>query len=158
MNKSTKIYIAGSLFNAADIAQRIKERQVLEHEFKNIGREVEIYNPIEAPVNDKSKLPTAEDIYLLDKKYLLEADYVIADISTVDLGVAMELGMYIMNRPDGMILAHNSDIRIGNSNAYSGHFVPYGQNQFMIGGILNHSKVIFDSFDDTVNWIIEDVN
>ena len=153
MNNKLNIYIAGSLFNEADIAQRVKERQAIEHVFKKSGRLCSIYNPIEAPVNDKSTLPTAEDIYELDKKHLLAADYVFTDISTVDLGVAMELGMYIMARPDGVIIAHNSDIRIGTADRYSGHRVPYGQNQFMIGGILSHSGSICGSLEEALELL-----
>ena len=84
-------YIAGALFNEGEIVQRISEGKVL----REMMPEVEWYNPIEAPVNDKSKLPTAKDIFSLDTDYVLKSDYILADLSREDLGVAMELGISI---------------------------------------------------------------
>ena len=84
-------YIAGALFNEGEIAQRISEGKAL----REMMPEVEWYNPIEAPVNDKSKLPTAKDIFSLDTDYVLKSDYILADLSREDLGVAMELGISI---------------------------------------------------------------
>ena len=52
-------YIAGALFNEGEIAQRISEGKALREKMP----EVDWYNPIEAPVNDKSKLPSAKDIF-----------------------------------------------------------------------------------------------
>ena len=82
-------YIAGALFNEGEIAQRISEGKALREKMP----EVEWYNPIEAPVNDKSKLPTAKDIFSLDTDYVLKSDYILADLSREDLGVSMELGI-----------------------------------------------------------------
>lgn len=82
-------YIAGALFNEGEIAQRITEGKALREKMP----EVEWYNPIEAPVNDKSKLPTAKDIFSLDTDYVLKSDYMLADLSREDLGVSMELGI-----------------------------------------------------------------
>lgn len=148
-----KIYIAGSLFSEADIAQRIKERQLIEELFKSKGLEVEIYNPIEAPVNDKATLPTAEAIFQMDVDQLMTSDIVVADISTLDLGVAMELGMLVMGDPDILILAHNSDIRIGTANRYEGHRVPYGQNQFVVGGLLATGNHVLNNFAEVLKEI-----
>jgi hypothetical protein len=51
-------YIAGGLFNEAEVNQRILEGKKLK-EHSNINW----YNPIEAPINDKNTLPTASDIF-----------------------------------------------------------------------------------------------
>lgn len=157
--KLMKIYIAGSLFSEADIAQRIKERKLLEELFASKGKTVDIYNPIEAPVNDKAKLPTAEEIFQMDVDHLMSSDIVVADISTLDLGVAMELGMLVAAAPEILILAHNSDIRIATSNRYEGHRIPYGQNQFVIGGLLAGGHSVLNNFQEVLNeisWRIED--
>ena len=82
-------YIAGALFNEGEIAQRISEGKALREKMP----EVDWYNPIEAPVNDKSKLPSAKDIFSLDTDYVLKSDYILADLSREDLGVSMELGI-----------------------------------------------------------------
>ena len=58
-----KLYLGGSLFSEAEVNQRIKEGNMLDH-----MTNYEIYNPILAPCNDKSKLPTAEDIFWGDTK------------------------------------------------------------------------------------------
>ena len=84
-----KIYIAGSLFNEAEINQRKLEEKKL----RELGFD-DIYNPINAPCNDKDRLPTSQDIFYGDTKEILDSDIVIADISNQsDLGVACELGI-----------------------------------------------------------------
>ena len=60
-----KVYIAGSLFNEAEAAQRKKEGAVLRREFPQL----EIFNPIDQPFNEnKQSLPTPEMIYEGDTK------------------------------------------------------------------------------------------
>ena len=50
-----KLYLAGSLFNEAEVAQRQKEGKILREMFPNL----EIFNPIEQPFNEnKASLPT----------------------------------------------------------------------------------------------------
>ena len=86
---SKKGYVAGPLFNEAEIGQRLKEGKML----KELIPTVTFYNPIEAPVNDKSTLPTAEDIFQMDTDYILDSDYILADLAHEDPGVTMELGI-----------------------------------------------------------------
>ena len=209
-------YIAGALFNEGEIAQRISEGKAL----RETMPEVEWYNPIEAPVNDKSKLPTAKDIFSLDTDYVLKSDYMLADLSREDLGVAMELGIALgveisrkvieaalkqeiervgtatcddctncdcnechcskvkMNLTDEdiekrkeiignvkenvlkniskmgikerKIVAHNSDIRIATAGQYSDIHIPYGYNQYVIGGLESFGITIEKNSSDAI--------
>lgn len=87
MNKFKKAYIAGALFKQGDINKRLEEGKDL----RNLG--MDVYNPIEAPCNDKAKLPTAEDIYWGDTKEVLDSDVIVAEIDGMDPGVCSELGI-----------------------------------------------------------------
>lgn len=160
---SKKGYVAGPLFNEAEIGQRLKEGKML----KELIPTVTFYNPIEAPVNDKSTLPTAEDIFQMDTDYILDSDYILADLAHEDPGVTMELGIVygvefvrkellkVLEEEDiakekieriekaleekGIkkreIATHNSDIRIPTAGEYVNVRVPYGYNQYVVGGI-----------------------
>ena len=46
-----KIYIAGSLFNEAEVAQRLKEGKILRDRIKGI----DLFNPIEQPFNENKE-------------------------------------------------------------------------------------------------------
>lgn len=161
-------YLAGPLFNEAEVAQRIKEGKILKEKTN-----IDWYNPIEAPVNDKSKLPTAADIFALDTKMVLESDYIIADLSNNDVGVAYELGLvWLSNKIADIIDQHGdnalaeikkivkrknvvgvtSDIRIPTAHHYQGHLIPYGLNQYVIGGVLDQGNIVY-KFEDTIKYI-----
>ena len=191
-------YIAGALFNEG---------------------EIDWYNPIEAPVNDKSKLPSAKDIFSLDTDYVLKSDYILADLSREDLGVSMELGIALgveisrkiiekalrqelenmgileehcscnhsekvkcnnlkmnlteeeikkrreiignvkenvlkniskMGIKERKIVAHNSDIRIATAGEYSDIHIPYGYNQYVIGGLESFDISIEKNSSDAI--------
>ena len=88
----SKLYVGGSLFNEAEVNQRLKEGNMIES-----LTNYEVYNPIQAPCNDKSKLPTSEDIFWGDTNEILESDVVIMDMSNMtDLGCATEVGIIWM--------------------------------------------------------------
>lgn len=171
-----KGYLAGSLFSEAEVAQRLYEGRIL----KEDTPEIDWYNPIEAPCNDKAKLPTADDIFKGDTKEVLAADYVIADLANNDPGVMMELGIawglnysyyalveILANA--GIIVptevwydifeagikpkdvqAVLSDIRLGTAHNYSGRYIPMSFNQFVIGGIEDMGGTVHPSFEDAV--------
>lgn len=164
-------YLAGGLFNEAEIAQRRKEGKIL----KKKTPQINWYNPIEAPVNDKSKKPLAKEIFWADTDHVLKSRYFLADLTNNDLGMAYELGIawtinYIRtvlwknDRKDVLamldkyqivykqIYAVNSDIRIKTANSYHGIEIPYGYNQYVIGGLLDQGK-IFSNFDQAVSAI-----
>lgn len=161
--KNKKIYIAGSLFNEAEVAQRVKEGTALEH------KGYEVFNPITAPCNDKSKLPTAKDIFWGDTNEVISSDIVVADISNpLDGGVFSEISMVwafnyihtlaeqgltleeiLKEIPKKKLIAHLSDIRKATAHNYKGNNIPVGFNQFVIGQIED-CGVIKDNFQEVL--------
>ncbi|MGX7111482.1 nucleoside 2-deoxyribosyltransferase [Gemella cuniculi] len=138
-----KLYLAGALFNEAEIAQRLKEGKLLKEHF---GNNLEIFNPIEQPFNeDKQTLPTPQDIFNADTKAVEECDIFLADITNEDSGVMVELGLAIaLNKK---IIAINSDIRLKSANKYD---IPsYAMNHYVLGGILENGKLVF-SFEEAI--------
>lgn len=172
-----KGYLAGSLFSEAEVKQRLLEGNVLREETPHI----EWYNPIEAPCNDKSKLPTADDIFVGDTRELLASDYVIADLSNNDPGVMMELGiawgvdycaevisnafeeagveipvevmsvLYASGIKPKEVQAVLSDIRLGSAHNYNGRYIPMSYNQYVVGGIEHMEGTICSSFEEAVS-------
>ncbi|KOC56833.1 hypothetical protein ADU90_05640 (plasmid) [Clostridium botulinum] len=162
-------YIAGGLFNEADISQRLKEGRLLRE-----NTNIDFYNPIEAPCNDKSKLPTDQDIFNIDAQKVLQSHTVIADISTRDEGVMAELGIawtcnfihhlaeqgYTLEDilkyiPKKEIYANLPDIRKGTAHNYKGNYIPVGFNQFIIGMIRQMGDV-YDGFNDILKDLKKD--
>ena len=168
-----KGYIAGKLFKEADQKQRIYEKHKLEEEVKTI----DFFNPLtDNPANDKSKLPTAQDIFINDTVKVIESKVIVAELDDEDPGVMMELGIafginYVLDFiedlsqqgfPQGAILeeivktmpykevyAHLSDLRLSTNGKYEDRYVPYGCNQFVIGGVEQMGEV-YSSFDKIV--------
>lgn len=168
------LYNAGNLFNEAEVAQRKKEGIILSEKLP----EIEVYNPIDAPINDKTKLPSAEEVFNGDYIQVKKSNYIIADLTNNDVGTAMELGSAITineifrilkaNGEEGAIssliekgfnykdyiIGVSSDIRQITANQYEGCRVPYGLNQYMIGGILNEwTGEIVNNFNEAVDLI-----
>ena len=74
-----KLYLAGALFNEAEIAQRLKEGKLLKEKF---GERLSVFNPIEQPFNeDKQTLPTPEDIFNGDTAAVKNCDIFLADVT-----------------------------------------------------------------------------
>lgn len=91
MNK-VKVYLAGALFNEAEVSQRIKEGKLLRENFSTL----DIFNPIEQPFNEnKQSLPTPQEIYEADAKAVKDCDIAIFDLTNEDAGVMVELGLAI---------------------------------------------------------------
>lgn len=157
-----KFYIGGSLFNEAEVSQRLKEEQLL----RELGFE-DIYNPINAPCNAKEDLPTCADIFWGDTKEILTSDVVTMDISNpADSGENCELGIIwmcnylhrlkdlgltldqILNKiPKKQLIAVNSDIRKSTAHCYKGDEIPVGFNQYQIG-LIKDIGVIKNSFNE----------
>lgn len=137
-----KVYLAGSLFNEAEVAQRLKEGQILREEIKDI----ELFNPIEQPFNeDKQTLPTPESIYEGDASAVFNSDVCIFDLTNEDAGVMVELGLAIAWNKK--IIGINSDIRLKSANKYE---IPtYGMNHFVLGAILKFGVLVY-SFKEAV--------
>lgn len=179
-----KGYIAGSLFNEAEVNQRLLEGQKLREKG---CKQIEWFNPIEQPCNDKSKLPTAQDIFEADTRAVIDSDFIVADITNNDVGVAMELGiayglqyaravmeqMFANSAPqtkakviynldrngikNKFVYAVNSDIRLGNSGMYEGMYIPYGVNQYLIGGIECMNGLLLNKFDEVFPNLLADI-
>lgn len=166
------IYLAGSLFSEAEVAQRLKEGQIIQ---ERLGDDYTCYNPIEAPCNDKeANLPTALDIFMADTEEVLKSDVIIADLANQDPGVMMELGIawgldYAaqmletmgMSKGQKEFLEHCgikrkdvqavlSDIRLSTAHAYANQYIPFGYNQFVIGGIEEMSGKVHRNFEDAI--------
>ena len=165
----SKLYVGGSLFNEAEVNQRRKEGNMIES-----LTNYEIYNPIQAPCNDKSKLPTSEDIFWGDTNEILESDVVIMDMSNMTaLGCATEVGIIwmcnyihklaeegktledILNQiPKKKFIGHLSDIRKATSNRYEGNRIPWGTNQYYVGCALDMGEVK-DNFQEVLNELTD---
>lgn len=177
-NKKTKVYVGGSLFTDKQITQRIREEELLKENFKNI----DIYNPItNDEINDKTKQPTAKDIFLQDTTKIIGSDIITADLDDIDEGLAMELGVaygvnYVLNTIENLIynnrkidrdsfrkilnsipykkiLATYSDIRQDTKNE-NGIYKSVGKNQYVIGGIELMGK-IHRHFEDVIKNLKE---
>lgn len=145
IKKALSVYIAGSLFNEAEIAQRIKEEKLLQEKFPSM----KIFNPITQPFNDKSNLPTPEEIFKGDYKAVKESDIFIADLTNNDPGLMVELGIAIESKK--IILGVLSDIRLKTANKYS---IPtFGFNHFVYGGILVSKGKVLYNFQEVIEEI-----
>ncbi|MDE5949632.1 MAG: nucleoside 2-deoxyribosyltransferase [Malacoplasma sp.] len=141
-----KLYLAGSLFNEAEISQRKKEGTILKEKFPNLS----VFNPIEQPFNtNKENLPTPIDIFNGDTKEVVNCDIFLADVTNNDPGVIMELGIAITLKIKHIICV-NSDIRIKSANKYD---IPtYSMNHYVLGGILKYGKLVY-SFKEALSEI-----
>lgn len=137
-----KVYLAGGLFNEAEVAQRLKEGKILRDRIKGI----DLFNPIEQPFNkNKEKLPTPLDIFNGDTNAILNADVFLADITNDDPGVMVELGIALSNGKK--IIAINSDIRLKSASKYE---IPtYAINHYVLGAILKYGVLVY-SFEEAV--------
>lgn len=164
-------YIAGGMFNEAEIAQRIKEGRILKS-----TTTIDWYNPIEAPFNDKATLPTASDIFWGDTKEVLRSEYIVADLTNNDPGVCYELGIaWAVNYIRDILKRNNkaalellekyritskkivgvvSDIRVKTAGQYKDYLIPYGLNQYVIGGVLDQGQIVH-SFEEAAKIFAE---
>lgn len=138
-----KVYLAGSLFNEAEVAQRKLEGKLLRENFKDL----DIFNPIDQPFNeDKSTLPTPIMIFDGDTNAVRDCDIFIADLTNEDAGVMVELGIAI-ECGNKIIIGINSDIRLADASRYD---IPtYGMNHYVLGGILKYGYFV-RSFDEAM--------
>lgn len=138
MDKKLNLYIAGALFNEAEISQRKLEAKNL---YKEFGNKIQVFNPIDQPFNiNKASLPTPETIYKNDANAILKSDVIIFDITNDDPGVLVELGLAFMSKKKPIIICVNSDIRLADANKYS---IPtYSINHFVLGGTLTYGYLV----------------
>ena len=144
-----KVYVAGSLFNEAEVAQRKREGELLRAAFPNL----EIFNPIDQPFNEnKASLPSPEMIFDGDTEAVLVCDIFIADLTNDDPGVMCELGIAIMNEKTKIIIGINSDIRLRDAHRYE--LPTYGVNHYVLGGVLKHGHFVY-SFAEAIEKLKE---
>ena len=144
-----KVYVAGSLFNEAEVAQRKREGELLRAAFPNL----EIFNPIDQPFNEnKASLPSPEMIFDGDTEAVLECEIFIADLTNDDPGVMCELGIAIMNEKTKIIIGINSDIRLRDAHRYE--LPTYGVNHYVLGGVLKHGHFVY-SFAEAIEKLKE---
>lgn len=143
-----KLYVAGSLFNEAEVAQRKLEGKILREKFPNL----DIFNPIDQPFNeDKQTLPTPIDIFDGDTKAVRECEIFVADLTNEDPGVMVELGIAIETNTK-LIIGINSDIRLQSANQYD---IPsYAMNHFVLGAVQKYGKLV-KSFSEACDIIEE---
>lgn len=176
--KKNKVYIGGALFKEGDIKQRIYEADELRK-----CKSLEVFNPIESPVNDKALLPTAEDIFYGDTKEVLKSKYILAELDEkIDEGLVAEMAIawarvhtkheikkimmenstsslydalqeWLDQVPDTRIVAHASDIRLKDADKYHGVNIPIGYNQYVIGMLFDQYHPFFSSADEAIEWI-----
>lgn len=141
-----KLYLAGSLFNEAEVQQRKLEGKLLREKFPQL----DIFNPIDQPFNeDKQTLPTPIDIFEGDTKAVEECDIFIADLTNEDSGVMVELGIALYTNTK-LIIGINSDIRLQSANKYD---IPsYSMNHYVLGAILKNGKFV-RSFDEAIEVV-----
>lgn len=87
-----KVYLANGLFSQADYMYNEYLAKLLRTEFKDL----ELFVPQEANINDKSSYADSKMIAQLDTDKLLDSDLLIAVIDGVeiDAGVATEIGVF----------------------------------------------------------------
>ena len=148
-----KLYLAGSLFNEAEVMQRKLEGIKLRENFNS--HNIEVFNPIDQPFNeDKQTLPTPIDIFNGDTKAVINSDIFIADLTNEDPGVMMELGIAIMSNTK-IIIGINSDIRLKSANKYD---IPsYSMNHYVLAGLLKHGYLVY-SFEEAISLLKEKLN
>lgn len=172
-----KIYNAGPLFTRGEIRDRVEEgielRDISKYGFS-------VYNPIDAPCNDKSKLPTSADIFNGDIKEVLSSDIVIANLDHEDPGTMAELGIAwalnyayevlidmfpnlptevwydLFNRgiKPKQIEVVAFDLREETAGMYDGVYVPFGRNQFVVG-MIEDSGSINKTFTEALSNVID---
>lgn len=146
-----KLYLAGALFNEAEVRQRQYEGKLLRENFPNL----EIFNPIDQPFNEnKESLPSSIEIFEGDTKAVEECDIFICDLTNEDSGVMVELGIALYTNTK-LIIGINSDIRLKSANKYD---VPtYGMNHYVLGAILKHGKFV-NSFSEAIDVLKDFLN
>ena len=111
---------------------------------------------------------------MADTEEVLKSDVIIADLANQDPGVMMELGiawgldyaaqmLETMGMSKGQkeflehcgikrkdIQAVLSDIRLSTAHLYKGEYIPFGYNQFVIGGIEEMRGKVHRNFEDAI--------
>ncbi len=158
MNQNILIYIAGPLFSEADAFRRLLEGAYLSFvlEQNNIKAQDCIFNPINAPFNQKASMPTSEDIFRGDYERIRNSNVLFFDLSSdLDTGTSHELGGALEMKPRKFIYPVISDIRIRGKIDQS-HRSAVGFNQYVTGSLWANEYKIFECFKFAVEQFCKD--
>lgn len=154
------IYNAGSLFTEAEVRQRLFEEDLVNEIAEELGiaDKIQFFNPISNPFNDKSKIPTAEEIYEGDMRQIeMSKNFIFNLDNPLDGGVIAELFAVIKDIRYGAkynIVVVMSDMRIDGAGNYEAHRVPIGHNQFVIGALMQHNIPIFKTSREAIEHLL----
>lgn len=151
------IYVAGPLFCEAEVAWRKHEGSLLNEFIRFEGRDLEVFNPIDLPVNSSN--PTPADIFEADFfGSMMKSKYFFFDLNNEDSGTIMELGMVIRQKMAGedlKIYPVISDIRLGSRDSVK--YPAKGMNSFVIGSLDYLNIPIHKSFAEAFAQFVKDV-
>lgn len=88
MTNKRKSYLLGDGLKRGNQMLRKLERDQL-----NTLGTLEVFNPWDQPINDKSKAPTAEQIFETDTKAILASEVIVADCDNDSVGSTTEIGI-----------------------------------------------------------------
>lgn len=152
-----KAYLAGGMLKKGEQLLRAAERMDIE-----MLDAVDLFNPMDAPHNNKQSAPTAEQIFTKDTAAILESEIIVAEVDNNSVGTICEMGQvwgvnYMLSRlaevistsesaqdvckklgnllvevPFKEVHWHTSDIRDTNIMEY-GYTRSHSYNQYLIG-------------------------
>lgn len=166
-----KIYIAGSLFSQAEQKERKFEgeliRKVLSDLFKEeYGQHITpddlngsvVFNPIDSPFNDKSKNPSAEEIFLGDAEEIRKSTHIFFNLDNpTDAGVFVEFGQVVELIEAGRpiyVYPIITDMRMPTAGNYEKQHIPWGINQYVIGACDNLGLTVYTSFQQALAQMV----
>ncbi len=153
-----KIYNAGAISSEIETNARIEQAKYLRNELKKANLDMEVFNPVEAPFNDKN--PTVIEIFDGDYKEISESTILFFDLSTTDQGTMVELGIAIERLRAGHsiqiypVISIVDPKRLTESRLTKYYESPVGWNMFMVGALTSNKIKIFPTFKEAVKACI----
>lgn len=150
VNHDYSVYIAGPLFTEADQVQRNIEESDLRWLFSQYGIKGLIFNPLNAPFQDKD--PDSATIFKGDYNAINLANTFFFDLATNDPGTLVELGIVIkryMQDENIRIYPVISDFRV-HGRTKGGFESAIGYNSFVIGALTFNNINIYTSFKEAL--------
>ncbi len=143
------VYVAGPLFNEAEIKQRKYEGKMIKEFLDELKEDYFIANPIDLPF-DNTKVLTSKEIFIEDYKHVNNSNVFFFELATGDTGTMVELGNVIekkMNGKDLKIYPIFSDLRLQRNDA-KGIECPRGFNSYLVGCLTANNIDVYSSFDE----------
>lgn len=154
------IYLAGPLFTAAEQKQRIYESNEIRRIILKSGKNITVFSPMEAPINDGTQ-PPQDIIFETDALEIDQADIFFFDLDNDDGGTMVEIGMVIQKIRSGQkgikIYPIISDFR-ALANSRLGHESTWGGNSFVNGSFIKYGYKIFSSFEIALEQFQKDIS